>query len=188
MDTGYKIFTDILRERLIDELEERNILSETQIRFRAGRGTIDAVYMIKNAVQSIIEKEGEVYAVFVDLNAVFYRVNRVELNETMKKSGVESKLRIVIMKIYEETENVIRVGSNEMGKLWMKDGVRQGCKISAMMFNVYMINMEKELSKINEGGIVVGKKKIWSISYADDIVMLATGKRVRYGKMRYLEP
>ena len=50
MDTGYKIYTDILRERLVVEVECRNMLNETQMGFRAGRGTVDAVYMIKNAV------------------------------------------------------------------------------------------------------------------------------------------
>ena len=132
--------------------------------------------MIKNAVQSVIEREGEVYAVFIDLKAAFDRVNRKELNETMKKGRIEDKLRRVIMKIYEETENVIRVGNSEIGKFWMEDGGRQGCKISATLFNVYLSDLEKELCKVNEGGIVVGKKKIWSISYADDIVLLATDK------------
>ena len=37
--------------------------------FREGRGTIDAVYMVKNEVQNVIENGGKVYTLFVDLKA-----------------------------------------------------------------------------------------------------------------------
>ena len=45
----------------------------------------------------------------------------------------------------------------------MDRGVRQGCNISTLVFNLYLSDMESEKSKVKEGGIVVGKKKIWTV-------------------------
>lgn len=37
-----------------------------------------------------------------------------------------------------------------------------------------MLDLEKKMAKFQEGGVVVEKKKICSISYPDDITFLAT--------------
>ena len=47
--------------------------------FREGRSTIDAIYILKNAVSYMLDKGCEVYATFVDLKAVFDNVDRQEL-------------------------------------------------------------------------------------------------------------
>lgn len=44
MNTAYKIYASILNEKLIEEVD--NKLQETQFGFRAGRGAIDAVYVL----------------------------------------------------------------------------------------------------------------------------------------------
>ena len=41
----------------------------------------------------------------------------------------------------------------------MDRGLRPGCNISALVFNLYLSDMEREISKVKEGGIVVGKKR-----------------------------
>ena len=47
MDSGYKIYAEILRERLEKEVEEGGKLDDAQFGFRKGRGTIDEVYVVK---------------------------------------------------------------------------------------------------------------------------------------------
>lgn len=43
------------------------------------------------------------------------------------------------------------------------------------------------MSKELEGGIVAGKKKIWTISYADDIVIMATNEEALRRMIKRLE-
>ena len=45
MDIAYKIHAEILRNIIVEKLEEERRLGETQMGFRKGRGTIDAVYL-----------------------------------------------------------------------------------------------------------------------------------------------
>lgn len=58
------------------------------------------------------------------------------------------------------------------------------------MFNIAFPDLEKKLSKEQEGSVVIGRMKIRSIVYADDAVALATstqGLKGKYIKMKRLE-
>ena len=43
-----------------------------------------------------------------------------------------------------------------MGQFRTNNGVRQGCPLSPAKFNVSMAELETEMKKVQEGGIVVG--------------------------------
>ena len=42
-----------------------------------------------------------------------------------------------------------------------------------MLFTLFMADLEEVLKKGQDGGMVVGNKKFWSLMYADDIVLVA---------------
>ena len=183
MDTAYKIYAGLMNERLKEEVEKR--LEEGQYGFRKGRGTVDAIYTLNYiANREIAKKKGKVYAFFADLKAAFDRVNRKELGEMMKKAGIKERLRRRIMETYKETKNVIRIGDQKTKEFWTKRGVRQGCPMSPTLFNIYMMDLEKEMKKEQTGGVMVEKEKIWTITYADDIVLIAKEEQNLKGMIR----
>lgn len=55
-------------------------------------------------------------------------------------------------------------------------GVRQGCVMSPTLFNLYIADLDRELEKRGIGGVALGAKRIWSLAYADDMVLLAKNK------------
>lgn len=60
MDSGYKIFAGVLRNRLDDFFERNNKLSDSQVGFRRGIGTtIDAIYALESVVSREIIREWE---------------------------------------------------------------------------------------------------------------------------------
>jgi len=61
---------------------------------------------------------------------------------------------------------------------------QKGCHMSLTLFNIYLMNVETEMRKKQAGGIVVRKEKIWSISYADDIVLLAKSEQELKGMIK----
>lgn len=75
MDTAYKIYANLLNERLKAEVEEK--LDERQFDFRPGRGTNDAIYVLNYVVnREIANKKGKIFGFFVGLKAVFDKVDR----------------------------------------------------------------------------------------------------------------
>lgn len=105
-----------------------------------------------------------------------------EGKETKWKVTKENTKKYKIKKIYKETKAVIRAGEEHTEKFWIKKGVRQGCALSPMLFNLYIADIDKEMENRNIGRTMLGKRRIWSIAYADDIVLLAKkqGSDVRY--------
>lgn len=45
-----------------------------------------------------------------------------------------------------------------------------------MLFNVFINDLKEKMRKKQTRGVIVGKKKIWTITYADDIVLLVKDK------------
>lgn len=54
--------------------------------------------------------------------------------------------------------------------------VRQGCVMSPTLFNLYIADLDRDLEKRGIGGVALGAKRIWSLAYADDMVLLAKNK------------
>lgn len=188
MDTGYKIYTEIIRRKLSKNLEEKKGLSETQLGFRKERGAIDAVYILKNAINESIRREkGKLYVLFADMKGAFDRLKREEIWNMLEEIGIEENITERI----RDTRSMIKIKEKIVGSMELRKGVRQGCPLSPILFNVSLADLEEEMKKVQEGGVVLGRKKIYSLSYADDVALMSTtpeglkGMIKRLGK--YLE-
>lgn len=186
LNTAYKIYARILNERLLKEVEEK--LGETQFGFRKGRGVIDAIYILNFIINRELSKpKGKVFAFFADLKAAFDKIDRKVLAERMRRMEVSVRLRKRIMEIYEETKNRVRVGEKKTDIFWTKIGVRQGCPMSPTLFNIYIADLEEDLGKGEKGGIVIGKEMFRSLTYADDIVLVAKSEKELKEMLKRLE-
>ena len=63
----------------------REEIREGQYRFAAGKGTIDAIFILRQLQEKYWENDKELYFMFVDLEKVFGRVPRVLIEK--KRSG-----------------------------------------------------------------------------------------------------
>ena len=75
--------------------------------------------------------------------------------------------------MYEETENFVRIGETLTESFWTAEGFRQGCPLSPTLFTIYILEMEWHLGRSKMKGLVLGNAKVWSLAYADDIVLIA---------------
>ena len=79
-------------------------MADTQMGYRPGRGTMDAVYVLKTGVENEIRKrKGKAYVLFADVKGAFDRVNREDLWRRMEEKGINRQLRTRIKELYEET-------------------------------------------------------------------------------------
>lgn len=80
--------------------------------------------------------------------------------------------------------NFGRVGESEQG-------VRQGCLVSPHLFNILLADLEEEMRKEEEGGVKLKGRKVFSLAYADDVVLMAEEKEgmkaIMFELERYLE-
>ena len=106
-----------------------------------------------------------------DLKGAFDNIKEEATWKEMEKMEVDRKLKTRIRKVYEETKCEVVVNGEKVGKFKTEQGLRYGCPISPTLFNVSMAELKKETSKVQEGGVVIGKN-IYRMKYADDVILL----------------
>jgi len=94
-------------------------------------------------------KKEKIYMLFADLKAAFDNVDRELPWKKMRSKGIKQLLER-IEKIYEDTEVMVRTRQGYTEGFKTRKGVRQGCVMSPILFNVYL---EKIGNKIKAKGL-----------------------------------
>ncbi|WP_255576954.1 reverse transcriptase domain-containing protein [Enterobacter cloacae complex sp. 2DZ2F20B] len=122
------------------------------------------------------------YALFIDFKAAFDNVNREKMWEYLRRKGVDAYLVTKMEEIYEETVNKVRMNGIETESFYTNRGVRQGCPLSPVLFAAYLGDIDEMFRKAHTGEVVVGKKKVSSLAYADDLVIVVRKTGSECGK------
>jgi hypothetical protein len=106
-------------------------------------------------------------------------VNWTKLMQILKGSWIDWRKRRLISKLYMDHSVKVRLDQGETRSVKTRRGVRQGCCLSPILFNVYSEYLTKEALE-GFGDFKIGVQVIHTVKYADDLVLLAekeTGHR-----------
>jgi exonuclease III len=170
-----KIFTGLLLNRLVKYLETTNLLKEFQAGFRKGYSTIDNIFALTSIIKiKLSTKRQKVYAFFVDLTAAFDHVDRRALFYKLSGYGISAKFINVIKTLYTGSTATVWIKNSLTEEFETSTGVKQGCLLSPILFSLFINDVDEFL----EGGIDVCGKKVKLLAYADDLVLMASDRRV----------
>ena len=164
-----KIVLKVIGQRLKGKVEE--YVDEEQYGFRKGRGTRNAILVLRSIMERAIEKQKDIYMCFVDFEKAFDTVKHGLLVETLRRFGVDGADIRIITKLYWEQRAVVKVDDDRSGWVNIERGVRQGCVLSPDLFSLYTQLVMNEITELD--GIKIGGRNINNIRYADDMVLLA---------------
>jgi len=165
-----KILLHLINARITPLIEKH--LSDSQMGFRKGRGTRDAIFQLRSIVDRSMQVNKKVYACFVDYQKAFDRINHEKLLKIMKIAGIPDLERKLITSLYWNQYAVIRTADGNSRRICIRRGVRQGCIISPILFNLYTEYMMKEIQDEIKG-ISVGGQNFTNLRYADDAVFVS---------------
>lgn len=81
----------------------------------------------------------------------------------------------------------MRVGEKMGEEFWTARGVRQGCPLSPLFFNIFLADLEEELGRVKWEGVKIGGERVYALAYADDIVLVAEEEGEMRSMMERLE-
>jgi len=96
-----KIVAKILRRRIEKKIED--ILGD-QFGFRRGKGTRDAIGMLRIILERTLEIDEELSVCFIDWQKAFDRVNWTKLMQILKEIGIDWRQRRLISKLVHGLE------------------------------------------------------------------------------------
>ena len=167
-----KIFLPILNKRLTKFSIDEGLLSETQLGFKKGNRCSDAQLIIHNLIDKYCHKYGKkIYSCFIDLSKAFDTVPRDILLMKLRDVGVTGKFFNIIRNIYTNDQAYLKIDGKITTPFPISQGVRQGCPLSPLLFNIFMAGLAKSLSA-TDLGLKLESKKINSLFWADDIVLV----------------
>jgi hypothetical protein len=114
-------------------------LHEAQCGFHSGRGTVDAMFVLhqlSNAAQC--NKGTQMHLAFIDLTKAYDWVNRDALWRILRVYRVPSKIVELLEDLHTGTLATVRLGGDLGQEFSVGSGVRQGCTVAALLFNVFL--------------------------------------------------
>ena len=169
---SYKLFCGILNNRLIEWAETNNILADEQNGLRKGRSTVDHISSLVNIVETRKLKRKQTFAAFVDFRKAYDSINRSLLWSKLEDLGIGGKILHVIREMYRNTEYCVRVNGLDTDWFQVTTGLKQGCMLSPLLFNLFINNLVENIKSLNIG-IDIGEEKVSLLLYADDLVLLS---------------
>ena len=162
-----KLFLSVLNTRFLLYDFNLNLLADNQLCFVPGNRTSDAHIIIHNLVKKICHKNNSrIYSCFVDFKKAFDSVPRDILLKKLKNLGVEGNFLNIVRHIYTTDKACIKLGNSRSNLFDLSLGVRQGCILSPLLFNIFLSDLCKKL-QFSEVKMEIDLKSINSLVWAD---------------------
>jgi len=97
--------------------------------------------------------------------------------QILKENGIDWRERRLISNLYMAQSVKVRLNRGETRRVKTGRGVRQGCCLSPILFNLYSEYLTKEALE-GLGDFKISGQIIHTVKYADDLVLLAKEEKV----------
>jgi len=104
LEHAMKVVERIFEDRIRQQID----IDDMQFGFMKGKGTTDAIFIVRQIQEKFRAKGKKLYFGFVDLEKAFDRVPREVIRWAMRKLGVEEWLVSAVMSMYTGAKTVVR--------------------------------------------------------------------------------
>ena len=150
-------------------------IAEEQCGFVEGKGTTNAIFILRTLIERALEIQKDVYLCFIDYTKAFDRVHHDEIIKELTKLKIDGKDLRIIKSMYWEQTAAMRVEGEISAFQKIKRGVRQGCVLSPDLFSLYSEIIMRNIE--GQPGIRVGGHNINNLRYADDTVLILENEK-----------
>ncbi|XP_037067956.1 uncharacterized protein LOC119089394 [Pollicipes pollicipes] len=175
--TVAKLYAGVWADRLAAWAEAGDVMSAQQKAFRSFDGVLEHNFVLQCAVNDARRAGGECHIVFVDLTNAFGSVPHALLWEALERFGLSPEALRAVRDLYEGSCTQYRLAAELSDPVQTRCGVRQGCPLSGLLFN---IAMEPVLRALRQSDVRCP-------AYADDLALIVPSAAAVAPALRVLE-
>ena len=141
-----KFFCAILNQRLLNYVTKKKILSEGQLGFVSGNRTSDALFILHNLIEYYCHKNKKyLFGCFVDISKAFDKIPRRNLFQKLLDYNINGKFYDCLTMLYCGDKVCVKVGNKITESFQANRGIKQGCILSPLLFNIYLSDLQAEI-------------------------------------------
>ena len=182
-----KFFCIILNERLNGYAQENNLVHPSQIGFQSGHRTADHIFTLKTLFDKHMStnRNDKVYACFVDFKKAFDSVWHEGLFFKLLENKIDGSFFRLIKSLYVNSKCAVKISKSRTELFSYSRGVRQGCVLSPILFNLYINELATIFENANSDPFILPNgTKLSCLLYADDLIILS---KSRFGLQKCLD-
>ena len=130
----YKLYCNVINNRLKKWEDENSILCDPQNGFRKGGSTVALIV----SLTSLIETRKLKFTAFIEVTKAYDSINRELLFRKISGVGITGRVHKAITSLYDNVKCCVRLNGLKTDYFEVKCGLKQGCTLSTLLFNLYV--------------------------------------------------
>ena len=170
INTDLKIFSHFITERVKKVMNI--VIGQHQTAHLADRNVHTAIMKVQTYALEMSQQES---IMALDFSKAFDCVARTYLMELVQHMPFSDFVKNMIKTIYNKNLAYIIINTNISEAFEIERGVRQGCPLSALLFN---LSIEPLLQRIQRCKRIVSKREQKCVAYADDVSVCLVNRSI----------
>ena len=161
-----------LEKVLLSRLSTYLWTADSQFSFKQAQGTEIEIFALKQTIDFYRNLDTRLFVCFLDAKMAFLRVNHWTLAKKLLDRNVPLHIVKLFIFWYRGQAFMVQWGNSLSMTFRCLNGIRQGGHLFPLLYNVYADDLNQHFQETGVG-CYVGGAWVNSLSYADDMVLLA---------------
>ena len=156
-------------------LRQHVTLDERQKGFVPVNGCYENVKILQEIVKQQRKRRREYNLVFIDLAKAFDMVSHQSIKKGPRRKEIPEQVIRTIIEMYSKATTTISVGGKTTRRVKINAGMKQGCQLSPLLFNLIIDELIEDL-KGTRIGVKLNGHPICCMAFAEDLVLISEEK------------
>ena len=188
MSCLYKLFMSLLASRISQVAIKKGLISPNQKSARPHEGCHEHSFSLQSITSDCKRNQKNAFIAWLDLRNAFGSIPHDAIYTTLTHMGFPVPLINLLKTAYDRYTTTICTANGETSPIPIKSGIKQGCPISAILFNLTAeLLIQSVLTHASDNPstpYALYGQKISVLAYADDLVLIS---RTRTGLQSFLD-